>query len=33
MIVVGSGATKETFLKARFVIFRSQKYVKKGTYK
>ena len=30
MIVVGSGATQETFLKARFVIFRCQKYVKKG---
>ena len=31
MIVVGNGATQETFLKARFVIFRCQKYVKKGT--
>ena len=30
MIVVGNGATQETFLKARFVIFRCQKYVKKG---
>ena len=25
--------TQETFLKARFVIFRCQKYVKKGTWK
>ena len=30
MIVVGNGATQETFLKARFVIFGCQKYVKKG---
>ena len=30
MIVVGNGATQETFLKSRFVIFRCQKYVKKG---
>ena len=27
---MGNGATQETFLKARFVIFRCQKYVKKG---
>ena len=31
MIVVGSGATQETFLKAQFVIFMCQKYVEKGT--
>ena len=31
MIVVGNRATQETFLKARFVIFRCQKFVKKGT--
>ena len=30
MIVVGNGAIQETFLKARSVIFRCQKYVKKG---
>ena len=30
MIVVWNRATQETFLKARFVIFRCQKYVKKG---
>ena len=30
MIVVENGPTQETFLKARFVIFRCQKYVKKG---
>ena len=30
MIVVGNGVTQETFLKAQFVIFRCQKYVKKG---
>ena len=30
-LVVGNGATKETFLKTRFVIFRCQKYVKKDT--
>ena len=30
MIVVGNRATQETFLKSQFVIFRSQKYVKKG---
>ena len=30
MIVVGNGATQRTLLKARFVIFRCQKYVKKG---
>ena len=30
MIVVGNRATQETFLKAQFVIFRCQKYVKKG---
>ena len=29
-LVAGNGATKETFLKSRFVIFRCQKYVKKG---
>ena len=29
MIVVGNGATPAHFLKARFVIFRYQKYVKK----
>ena len=29
MIVVGNGATQRTLLKARFVIFRCQKYVKK----
>ena len=29
-LVVGNRATQETFLKARFVIFRCQKYVKKG---
>ena len=29
-LVVGNGATKETFLKVRFVIFTCQKYVKKG---
>ena len=28
-LVVGNGATQETFLKSRFVIFRCQKYVKK----
>ena len=28
-LVVGNRATQETFLKARFVIFRCQKYVKK----
>ena len=31
MIVVGNGATQKTFLKSRSVIFRCQKYVKKGT--
>ena len=30
MIVVGNGATPSTLLKARFVIFSCQKYVKKG---
>ena len=30
MIVVGNRATQETFLKARSVIFRCQKYAKKG---
>ena len=30
MIVVGNGATQETFLRARFVIIRCQKYVKRG---
>ena len=29
-LVVGNGATDETFLKARFVIFTCQKYVKNG---
>ena len=29
-LVVGNRPTQETFLKARFVIFRCQKYVKKG---
>ena len=29
-LVLGNGATEETFLKSRFVIFRCQKYVKKG---
>ena len=29
--VVGNGATQGTFLKVQFVIFRCQKYVKKGT--
>ena len=29
-LVVKNRATQETFLKARFVIFRCQKYVKKG---
>ena len=33
MIVVVNGANQETFLKARFVIFRCQKYVKKGAKK
>ena len=31
MIVVGNGVTQETFSRAQFVIFRCQKYVKKGT--
>ena len=31
MIVVGNEATQDHFLKARFVTFRCQKYVKKGT--
>ena len=31
--VVENRAAQETFLKARFVIFRCQKYVKKGTWK
>ena len=30
-LVLENGATEETFLKARFVIFRCQKYVKKGS--
>ena len=30
MIVVGNGEPQRTLLKARFVIFRCQKYVKKG---
>ena len=30
MTVVGKRATQDHFLKARFVIFRCQKYVKKG---
>ena len=29
-LVLGNGATEETFLKSRFVILRCQKYVKKG---
>ena len=29
-LVVRNGATQKTFLKSRFVIFRCQKYVKKG---
>ena len=32
-LVVGNGATQETFLKSRFVIFRCQKYVKKRLHK
>ena len=32
MIVVYNGVTQETF-KTRFIIFRCQKYVKKGTWK
>ena len=31
--VVENRAAQETFLKAQFVIFRCQKYVKKGTWK
>ena len=30
MTIVGNGATQSTLLKARFVIFSCQKYVKKG---
>ena len=30
MIIVGNRATQETFLNSQFVIFRCQKYVKKG---
>ena len=29
-LVLGNGVTQETLLKSRFVIFRCQKYVKKG---
>ena len=32
-LVVGNRETRDTFLKARFVLFRCQKYVKKRVHK